>query len=149
MAASRSVAAMPELVRRAAAINAAMQKYGKRKFSWRDAVTCVHLVRSHLVKMGHRPPPLPRLRSLIAARRALKERGWANVSDMLDAQPGLLRIAPAEMLPGDIAVLESEDGIGAIFLCAGAHKLIGWRDDAPAMIVLDLSFDKISGAWRV
>lgn len=99
--------------------------------------------------MGHRPPPLPRIRSLVGARRALKERGWADVVEMLDAQPGLLRIAPAEMLPGDLAVLASEDAIGAIFLCSGPHKLLGWREDAPALIVLDLSFDQITAAWRV
>lgn len=140
---------MPELVRRARAIEAAKRKFGKRAFSWRNAVTCVHLARSHLVKMGHRPPALPRIRSLVGAQRALQERGWTSVADMLDAQPGLLRIAPAEMLPGDLAALPSDDGIGAIFICAGAHKLIGWREDAPAMVVLDLSFDQIAGAWRV
>ena len=140
----------PNLLRRSRALAAARRKFGKRAFSWRDAVTCVHLARGHLVQMGHRPEPLPRVRSLVAARRALTERGWADVTDMLDAQPGLMRIAPAEMLPGDIAVLASDDGnIGAIFLCAGPHKLIGWREDAPAMVVLDLSFDQISAAWRV
>lgn len=140
---------LSDLLRRSRAIDAAKRKFGKRAFSWRNAVSCVHLARSHLVKMGHRPPPLPRIRSLIGARRALKERGWADVIEMLDAQPGLVRIAPAEMLPGDLAVLASDDAIGAIFLCAGPHKLIGWREDAPAMIVLDLSFDQISAAWRV
>jgi hypothetical protein len=140
---------MSDLIRRARALDAAKRKYGKRAFSWRNAVSCVHLARSHLVRMGHRPPPLPRIRSLVGARRALAERGWADVTEMLDAQPGLLRIAPAEMLPGDLAVLASEDAIGAIFVCAGPHKLIGWREDAPAMVVLDLSFDLVSGAWRV
>lgn len=140
---------MSDLLRRARALDAAKRKYGKRVFSWRNAVTCVHLARSHLVKMGHRPPPLPRIRSLVGARHALAERGWANVMDMLDAQHGLLRIAPAEMLPGDLAALDSDDGIGSIFVCAGPHKLMGWREDSPAMIVLDLSFDQIAGAWRV
>lgn len=140
---------MTDLLRRARALEAAKRKYGKRAFSWRNGVSCVHLARSHLVKMGHRPPPLPRIRSLLGARRALKERGWADVTEMLDAQAGLMRIAPAEMLPGDLAVLASEDAIGAIFVCAGPHKLIGWREDAPAMVVLDLSFDQVSGAWRV
>jgi hypothetical protein len=92
---------------------------------------------------------LPRIRSLAGARRALAERGWANVAEMLDAQPGLMRIAAAEMLPGDLAVLNSGDDIGAIFVCAGAHKAIGWREDAPGMVVLDLSFGDIGGAWRV
>lgn len=140
---------MSDLIRRSKALAAAQRKYGKRAFSWRNAVTCVHLARSHLVKMGHRPQPMPRVRSLVGARRALDERGWRDVADMLDAQAGLMRIAPAMMLPGDIAMLESEDGIGAIFLCAGPHKLIGWREDAPAMVVLDMSFDQIAGAWRV
>lgn len=140
---------MSDLLRRSRALEAAQRKFGRRAFSWRNAVSCVHLARSHLVKMGHRPPPLPRIRSLVGARRALVERGWSDVIEMLDAQPGLMRIAPAEMLPGDLAVLASEDAIGAIFLCAGPHKLMGWREDAPAMVVLDLSFDQITAAWRV
>jgi len=139
---------LSDLIRRARAVDATKKKYGPKVFNWRQGSTCIHMARSHLVQMGHRPPSLPRIRSLLSARKALKESGWANVEAMLDAQAGLIRIAPAEMLLGDIAVLASEDGIGAIFICAGPHKLIGWREDHPTLVVLDLSFDQISGAWR-
>lgn len=140
---------MSDLLRRQKALAATIAKVKGKALDWGKGMTCVHMARFHLRQMGHRPESLPRIRSFIAARRALKSRGWGNVTDMLNAQPGLTPIAPAMMLPADLAVLESEDGIGAIFICAGPHKLIGWREDVPGAVVLDLSFDQISGAWRV
>lgn len=140
---------MSDLLRRQRATTATLARYRGRTFCWRAGVTCVHLARFHLRKMGHKPETLPRLRSIVGARRALKDRGWADVAAMLDAQAGLMRIAPAQMLTGDLAVLASADGIGAIFVCVGPHKMIGWREDAPGAVVLDLTFDQVTGAWRV
>ena len=126
-----------------------MAKYRARKFDWRSSVTCVHMARFHLRAMGHKPEPLPsRVRSPIGARRALLERKWASVADMLDAQPGLARIAPAMMILGDIAVAPSEDGVGSILICAGPQKLIGWHDLVEGMAVLDIPFDQLVGLWR-
>ena len=139
----------PDLIRRQEATAATMAKFRGKARSWESGITCAHLARFHLRKMGHRVEPLPRLRSLIAARRALDARGWADVTAMLDAQPGLLRIAPAQMALGDLATLESGDGLGAIMVCAGPHKLIGWRDDAPEMVVLDVELGELSAVWRV
>ena len=140
---------MSDLIRRAKALAATEKKVRGKPLDWAKGMTCVHMGRFHLRQMGHRPEALPRIRSLIGARRALKERGCINVAELLDAQPGLSRISPAMMLPGDLAVLASDDDIGSIFVCAGPHKLIGWREDFPGAVVLDLSFDHISGAWRV
>lgn len=144
------MSATPELVRRQAATQATYDRFRGKGWSWASGLTCAHLARFHLRQMGHRPPSLPRLRSLIAARRALDANGWATVADMLDAQPGLMRIAPAEMLLGDLAVIDGTgDGLGAILVCIAPHKLIGWREDAPALVVLDVELTDISAAWRV
>lgn len=139
----------PELIRRQEATAATLAKFRSKAWSWQSGITCAHLARYHLRKMGHRPEPLPRLRSLIAARRALDARGWADVAAMLDAQPGLARIAPAQMALGDLAVLASGDDLGAIMVCTGPHKLIGWRDDVPEMVVLDIELGELTAAWRV
>lgn len=138
---------MPDLIRRQQATEKTLARYRGKAFDWRSGVTCVHLARFHLRAMGHRPPTVPRVRSLLAARRALESRGWADCAAMLDAM--LPRIAPAEMLMGDLAVLSDPDGVGAIFICAGPHKLLGWREDAPALVVLDVNLDELDGAWRV
>lgn len=139
-----------DLLRRQAACAATLAKYRDRAFDWRRGVTCVHMARFHLRRMGHKPEPLPgRVRSHVGAVRAMKDRGWQTVADMLDAQPGLARIAPAMMLPGDLAVAQGEQGLGAILICVGPHKLIGWREDAAGMVVLAVPLDQIDGAWRV
>lgn len=140
----------PDLLRRQRATAATMAKYRKRAWSWADGVTCVHMARFHLRRAGHKVEPMPRVRSLVAARRALDERGCADVADLLDRQPGLARIAPAAMLLGDLATVPGDEGgIGTIMVCAGPHKLIGWREDAVGMVVLDVGLHEISGAWRI
>lgn len=141
---------VPDLLRRQQATSATLAKFRAKAWSWADGITCAHLARFHLRQMGHKPESLPRLRSLIAARRALDLRGWADVIAMLDAQPGLLRIAPAEMAMGDLAALPSDNGnIGAVMVCAGPHKLLGWREDVPELVVLDVEFGELAAAWRV
>lgn len=139
----------PPLVQRQAALQATLDKFRTREWSWAAGHTCVHLARFHLRQMGHKPEAVPAIRSEISARRALATRGWQSVADMLDAQPGLMRIAPAMMLPGDLAVAGSADGVGAVFICLGGRKLMGWREDADGMVILDVLFDDLDAAWRV
>ena len=124
-------------------------RYRGRALDWKRGGSCLHMARFHLRQMGHKPEPIPAIYSEIGAARALRERGWTSVAEVLDAQAGLCRIAPLEMLPGDLAVVASGDGIGAIFLCLTRHKFAGWREDIPEMVTLDLEFSEISGAWRV
>lgn len=138
---------MNDLLRRQKGTEATLARYKGKVFDWSAGVTCVHLARNHLRQMGHKPPTLPRIRSALAAKREMKARGWETVEDMLDNL--LPRIVPARMLLGDLAVARSEDGMGAIFVCAGPHKLLGWREDAPGLVVLDVSFDELEGSWRV
>ena len=137
-----------DLLRRSAATQATLDKYRGTAWSWDAGRTCVHLARFHLRAMGHKPERIPQVSSALSARRALKARGWAGVVDLLDAQPGLLRIAPAMMLMGDVASAPSPDGIGGILICAGPHKFFGWRDDVEGMVVLDIRADQLTAAWR-
>ncbi|WP_126172853.1 DUF6950 family protein [Altericroceibacterium xinjiangense] len=137
---------MNELVRRQAATQMTMARYRGKAADWRTGITCLHLARFHLKQMGHKVPTIPRIRSEFAAVREMKKRGWSNVAEMLDAT--LLRITPAQMLMGDLAVVRSTDGIGAILVCAGPRKLLGWREDAPEMVTLDVTLDQLDGAWR-
>jgi hypothetical protein len=138
--------ARPEMVRRRDALVKLQAKYRGKSFDWKKRRTCAHLLRSHLVQMGHRPPSMPYFTSPIGAVRALREHGWSNVIEMLDAL--LPRIAPAAMLGGDIAAFPSEDGLGAIFVAAGGGKYLGWREDQPALVVLDVPPRDLAGAWR-
>lgn len=136
--------AKPELIRRQEATTATLERYRAKTFDWSRGCTCVHLARFHLKQMGHRPPTVPRIRSLLGAKKALKERGWPDVPAMLDSM--LPRIPPAAMWLGDLAVLEDDSGLGAIVVNTG-QKVIGWHEDAPGMVVMEAH--RVSGAWRV
>ena len=136
-----------ELERRRIATQKTLDRYRGKVFDWAKGITCVHLARYHLRNMGHKVPTLPRFRSALGAKKALKEREWDSVADMLDSM--FARIAPAEMLIGDLAIVPGEAGMDAIFVCAGPLKVFGWREDAPALVILDISLDESTGAWRV
>lgn len=141
---------MNEMLRRQKATQATMDKYRDKPFSWKDSNTCLHMLRFHLRQMGHKPETLPRIRSALAARRALDQRGWKDVGEMLDSF--LPRIPYATMLLGDVAMFHSGDGFGAITISISdtsslGPKVIGWHDDAPGMTALEPL--EIAGAWRV
>ena len=140
---------MPDLIRRKLATEKTMAKFRARAFDWKAGATCVHLARFHLRAMGHAVEKLPRIRGPIGAARALKERGWADVAAMLDAQAGLTRIAPAQMLLGDVAVLPADEGFDAVVICVGRHKLLGWHQDYPqGLTEMEASLDALKGVWR-
>lgn len=139
----------PEMLRRQEAVAATRAKYGAREFDWKSKATCLHMARFHLVKMGRKPPRLPQVGSLLAARKALNARGWGNVADMLDAI-GLERIPPAFLRLGDLVATGSDDELGSIFVSSGESKFIGWTTEMPAMAVVDVfNPDGLLGAWRV
>lgn len=133
--------------RRQQATQATLNRYRGKAFDWQEGITCVHLARFHLRQMGRRPPSLPRFRSALLAKRAMKERGWGSVTEMLDSL--LPRIAPAQMTLGDLTMLPGDDGFGAIFICAGPRRLFGWREDQPVAVMLEVGLDEVAGAWRV
>jgi hypothetical protein len=138
--------ARPDLIRRDDALKRLVAKYRDKPFDWKARRTCVNLLRSHLVQMGHRPPRLPYIASPIGAIRALRERGWRDVTEMLDAL--LPRVVPAALLPGDIAAVTSDDGLGAIFVAGDRGRYWGWREDLPVLTALEIAPAQLAGAWR-
>jgi len=134
---------MTDLIRRQKATQTTMERFGKKKFDWAKRSTCIHMVRFHLVQMGHKPPTIPDIRSLLGAKRALKERGAENVGELIDAI--LPEIPPAAMLLGDVAMLQDGAGIGALVVNVGG-KVMGWHDDQPRMVVMEALL--IERAWR-
>lgn len=138
---------LPDMIRRQQAVAATMAKYRARAFDWKSKATCLHMTWFHLRRMGRRPPALPQIGSLMAAKKALAARGWATVGDVLDAI-GLERIAPAAMRLGDLAMLESDsEGMGSIVVAASAGKVIGWHESADGMVVMEPL--AIVTGWRV
>lgn len=138
---------MNDLIRRKNATQQTLDRHRGTEFDWVRGITCVHLACDHLVAMGHDVPEIPSFNTALGAARALQERKWSSVSDMLDSL--LERISPASMMLGDLAVIEGAGGLDAIFICAGPLKVFGWRDDAPDLVLLDVSLGELQGAWRV
>lgn len=136
---------MNDLVRRQLATKKTLNKYRDKPFSFENSASCVHMFRSHSVSMGHTMPAMPRIRSKAGAARALKDNGWNDVSDMMDAY--FTRIAPAEMLLGDMASLPSSDGWGALVICVG-DKFVGWHD-SDLNGLKNIIVKEFDGAWRL
>lgn len=138
---------LPELERRRVATEKTKAKYGKRTFDWRYNRHCLALAFYQARRMGHRPPPLPRIRSMVGARKVLDRRGFASVSAALDSL--FERIAPARMRLGDLCAVPGQAGMDAVFVNVGPGKAMGWREDAPTLVVLDLDPAEITAAWRL
>ncbi|WP_328277768.1 DUF6950 family protein [Sphingobium sp.] len=133
---------MTDLERRQAALEKVAAKYRKRRVDFRSA-DCVRMLRYHLLQMGHRPPPLPRYQSMLGARRALEKAG--GLVRVLD---GLLpRIAPARMLPGDVAVIPGEGGDGGLIFHE-FDKFIGCHQDEDRIVTLVVDLGVLTAAWR-
>jgi hypothetical protein len=96
--------------------------------------------------MGHKPPQLPRIGSLLGARRALEANGWDDVPAMLDSL--LPRIAPLEMRLGDLCTAPGEGELSAIFVCIPPFKLLGWHEEAEGVVIVDFDRSVLTGAWR-
>ncbi len=138
---------LPELERRRMATEQTLARYRGKVFDWSKGITCVHLARFHMRNMGHKVETLPRFRSAVGAKRSLSAKGYGSLGRLVDSK--LPRIAPARMLLGDLAMVPGEQGLDALFVCAGPLKMFGWREDAPALVLLNVSLDELTAAWRV
>lgn len=133
------------LITRRDATQKTFDKYRSRPFDWNGA-TCIHLARTQLRNMGHKPPRIPAFRSAIGAKRAMKDAGYATIADIFDGL-GLPRIAPARMKVGDIAILPGEDGWDAVVISAGG-KLLGWHGASEdGLQPIGEAVAQITGAW--
>jgi hypothetical protein len=137
----------PELIRRQQVLAYLVAKYRGAACDFRTA-DCVRMARTLLIRMGHKGvPKLPRYRSLTGAKRALAARGWKTTADMLDAVLPGRRIPPAMMLPGDLAVVGDEQGLGAIWVRVDNGRMMGWHEGAEEAVMIAPAHLEL--AWRV
>lgn len=133
------------LVKRQRALEATMKKYRNRSFSWDGSDTCIHMLRFHANKLGHKIERVPKLAGPLDAKRELKKRGWASVEDMLN---DLFEPIPvARMLPGDVSILPDDSGLQAVVISLG-DKVIGWHEEHEGMVVME-PVGLLEKAWRV
>lgn len=137
------------LAERAQATETVVTRFRDKPFDWRTSGTCIHLFRAQAVAMGHQLPPVRRFRSALGAKRALADLGHANVVALIDALLPGARIAPAEMLVGDVGVLPGEQGFDAVVICAGA-KVLGWHGaDLSRLVPIEVCRGEFLAAWRL
>lgn len=133
-----------ELERRRIATQKTLDAWRGRTFDWATGSTCAHLAHDHLTNLGHDLPPMPAFTTSTGAIRALKERGWSTVEEMLDSL--LEPIAPARMLVGDIGIIPGQDGLESIVISTG-FKMMAWHQDGRFVLSCD-GIEALQGAWR-
>ncbi|MEP9401853.1 DUF6950 family protein [Sphingomonas silueang] len=146
LAAARGAGGMMNLHARAVATQATIDRFRMRPFGWAKAGTCIHLARAQMRALGHRPPPIPRFRSAIGARRALLETGHKDLASLLDSL--LPRIAPASMWVGDLALMQGDGEFDAIVVSAG-RLMAGYHADQLDRGVVNIDAYSFMGAWRL
>jgi len=138
---------MHEAKLRAKATKATLERFEDRPFDWTKAATCVHLMRFHASQMGHKMPIVPRFRSPLTAKRALKDAGYADMTAMMDEF--FMQIPPSMMRLGDVMAVPGDAGFHAIFIRASNTKFIGWIEDVDGCSVIDTDIGFAVGAWRL
>lgn len=140
---------MLELAQRAALTETVVARFRGRPFDWKKRRTCIHLARAQARALGHRPPPIPDFRSPKAARAALRSTGHETLEALLDSL--FIRIPPAAMWVGDLALMAGGDGLDAIVIAAGG-KMIGYHQDHLAEGLVNIEPETgaaFVGAWRL
>lgn len=138
---------MNEIGRRVEATIATQAKFKDKPFDWTKAATCIHLARYHAAKMGHKLPIVPRFRSVLGAKKALRDVGFDSLPDLLDSY--FTRIPPAFMQVGDLLALEGEHGWHSLVVKGDRSKFLGWHEDAIGCTIMDIDLSVAEGAWRL
>jgi len=134
------------LAERVARTEKVVARFRGHAFSWSNRRTCIHLARAQMRALGHRPPALPDMRSALTARRALKAKGFDDLEALMDSL--LPRIAPLEMLPGDLALVPGEGGLDALAISAGSTLLM-YHQAADGLVPVKEAIGAVKAAWRV
>ena len=138
---------MTPLERRHAVTEATLARYRTRAFQW-GSVDCAKVAAFHLKKLGHKimVSKAGTYQSEFGAARALKRLGYSTLAEMADGI-GLVAIAPARMLLGDIALIPSDGAIGALGIYAGNGNLFCFHQDHEGLVTFKPT--EILRAWNV
>lgn len=125
-----------------------VDRFGKRPFGF-GKNDCIAMAHFHLTGAGVKVPALPPYRSALGAKKALASRKCESIEALID-KTRLVRIAPAQMLIGDIATLQG-DLFSAVVIHCG-DMAFGWHEGGdthglplPTMMVPH----EYIAAWRV
>lgn len=140
--------AVTELEKRVHATTKTEEFFKDKPFAWDGQGTCIHLARRHAQNMGHKLPIVPRFRSALGAKKALKAMGVETLPELLDLF--FVQIPPAFARVGDLLAADSDDGaFAAIMVRGGTTKALGWHEDADGCTIIDFDMGKVTGAWRL
>ena len=137
---------MFDLARRAAETQKVVDRFRNKPFDWQNRATCIHLARAQMRALGHRPPAVPDFRSPRGALTALKKAGHDSLEDLLDVM--LPRIAPLEMLVGDLALVPGEPPFDALAISAGGTLLM-YHQEAEGLANVKEALPRVKAAWRL
>lgn len=122
---------MHEMVRRVAAVEATRAKFAGRPFRW-GSVDCVKVAMFHLRKMGQQHSfgvhKAGSYRTPLSAKRALARAGHDSVDAALRAA-GIVEIAPAMALTGDLLTMPGTEGLDAVCILAGPDLMLGFHEE--------------------
>lgn len=108
---------------------------------------CGKMLIWHLRQMGRRPKVGPggTWKTALGLKRWLAAHGGSGAA-VLDGW-GLLRIAPAAAIVGDIIELEGEPPFGAFGVALGLGRVLAYHEDAETAVIVQPN--RFVAAWRV
>jgi hypothetical protein len=109
---------------------------------------CGKLIGRHLRKFGYTVelPKVGAYSTPAGALKWLKTRRFESLEARLDAI-GLVRIAPARAMTGDIMALDSTDALAALVIWLGHGQALGFHESSDKCVLLAPS--SFRGAWSV
>ena len=140
------------LLARQQAVSACVKRFVGQPLNW-GRTDCVKLCALALRKQGHPVPLLKGVRysSEQTALRRFREQGLSSLCDAVDAL-GLVKIAPAMAMPGDLIALPTPEGDAfkaslMVVHTAAARRVIG-LDGQGAFAVLVPNLELTLACWR-
>lgn len=135
---------MHPMIRRQRAAQACVDAYAGKPLDWGKS-ECLKLFRFALHQQGVKCGKAPTYTTEMGAVRAMKKAGFDTLAEAVDAQ-GLVRIAPAAALPGDIIALPAEGAFGcALTVFVGNGRVLAYYDGRCQVIQPNAYVT----AWRV
>ena len=140
---------------RAAATESVIELLRDQPFSWKGA-NCIRLARAQAFALGHDVPKVPRFKTALGARRALKKQGVSSTAELLDKwferhpAPAFARLGDLVLLPGEDENGARDDTFGAIGISDGRGNIFAWHgSDMSRLSVIKWAQASVVAAWKV
>ena len=139
------------LVRRVEIAQEALDTFAGKPFVW-GTNDCARLAALVLRRAGYKPnlAQFGDYRSDRSARKALKARKMTSVLDWIDSL-GLMRIAPAATLPGDLLAFPGATGWDGLAVVLGNGRILAFAGDVDdhACSIIAAKLELATAAWAV